>query len=108
MDIREYTEEEVREHFLKSVRGLVNYWDKIETKDSKEKLESLAFSILSLLDGSQVSLPKFIVAPDPHPDDKDFLEKEGENWYPENHKSNVKCDISGVLHEHWKKLRRNK
>lgn len=95
---KEKSEDEVREEFLNHIRGLVEYWDGVEKDTTKEKLEGLAFSILSTLDGN-TSLPSFIVAPLPHEDDKEYSIDNDEDYYPENNNSNIKCDISGCLHE---------
>jgi hypothetical protein len=96
---REKSEYEVREEFLNHVRRLVEYWNGIEKDTTKEKLEGLAFSILTTLDGESATLPSFIVAPLPHEDDKEYHIDNDEDYYPENHNANVKCDISGCLHE---------
>lgn len=96
---REKTTEEVREEFLDHVRYLVSYWDRIEKETTKEKLSGLAFSILSALDGCSAGLPSFIVAPCPHPEDKQYHIDNDEDYYPENHDVDVKCDIAGCLHE---------
>ena len=102
---RQYTEEEVLERFLKQVWVNIDYWegqyDKVvATYPCRRKLEGLAFSILAMLDGSNLDLPKFIVAPDPHPEDKSYLrDVEQENWYPENYDAGVECDLGGYLHE---------
>jgi hypothetical protein len=96
---KEKSKDEVRKEFLNQVRELVFYWDKINQKDTKEKLSGLAFSILTLLDGCSMCSPKFIVAPDPHPEDKEYHIENKEDYYPENYESDVKCDISGCLHE---------
>lgn len=99
---REKTMEEVREEFLGYIEMMINYWDDINSKNTKEKLNGLAFSILSMLDGCSASLPAFIVAPFPHKDDKNFNIEEGNNYYPENNYTNIKCDIAGELHEFFK------
>jgi len=98
---REYTKEEVREQFLYHVRTMVNYWDSIPKKTTKEKLSGLAFSILTALDGCAGDLPGFIVAPLSHPNDKQYRIENEENYYPENHEieNKIKCDIAGGLHE---------
>lgn len=99
MESREYTEEEIKEHFLNHVRMLVNYWDKdVPVQSQSERLSGLAFSILSAIDGYSGALPAFILAPSPHKDDKKFSIDCAENYYPQNHKSNIKCDIAGSLH----------
>lgn len=95
---KELTKEEVQYEFITYIKELVNYWDSVETKSSKEKLNGLAFSILTALDGESANLPAFIVAPEPHKDDKTFREKQGKNYYPENQSDSVKCNISGNLH----------
>lgn len=104
MDSREYTEEEVRQQFLDHVRHLVNYWDKeSRVANQKERLNGLAFSILSAIDGCSASLPSFILAPLPHEDDKQYHIDNGDNYYPENHKLDIKCDIAGDLNENFYK-----
>jgi hypothetical protein len=94
----ELTCDEVQERFLQQVRVSVQYWQHLPDKTVGERLEGLAFSIMAILDGVS-SLPVFIVAPLPHPDDKEFHRDEGEHWWPENHTVAVVCDISGGLHE---------
>lgn len=96
---RKYSKKEVIQNFVLYVKNCVNYWQK-ENKAPKvkDKLEGLAFSILVGIDGEAGDLPKFILAPDPHTDDKSYCEKEGRNYYPDNNHSKVKCDISGELH----------
>jgi len=95
--MREYTEEEVREQFLDHVRMLIDYWDKVNTETTKDKLEGLAFSICSTIDGCAMDLPGFILAPLPHESDKQYHIDNDENYYPENKEAN--CDIAGSLHE---------
>jgi hypothetical protein len=34
-------------------------------------------------------IPTFIVAPNPHPDDRPFLKGARENWWPENHELTI-------------------
>ena len=102
---REFTEDEVLERLLKQVWVNIDYWagrydEEVAAYSCRKKLEGLAFSLLAMLDGSNIDLPKFVVAPDPHPEDKSYLRDiEGENWYPENYNADVKCDLGGSLHE---------
>lgn len=100
MKSREYNEEEIKQQFLDHVRHLVHYWDE-ETRatSQKERLDGLAFSILSAIDGCSASLPSFVLAPLPHEDDKQYAIDNGDNYYPQNHESDIKCDIGGSLHE---------
>lgn len=105
---REYTEEEVREKFLNLVWSYVRYWEKQPDLTCRERLEGLAFGMLVILDGESASMPSFIVAPLPHPDDKAFHKDNGDNWYPENHTTQVTCDISGCLHELFHKANQEK
>ncbi len=97
---REYTEEEVRQQYLELVWSYIDYWHNLPDKTCREKMEGLAFGMLVILDGgTELELPGFIVAPSPHPDDKEYLENQGKNWFPENDESSVNCDISRGLHE---------
>jgi len=102
----EYTTDEVRELFLDHVRYLVDYWATVKpvmggkpSYSCYDRVSGVAFSMLVLLDGGSASFPGFIVAPDPHPDDKDFLKSLEQRWFPENDEANVNCDIAGYLHE---------
>ena len=108
---RPLTEDEARERFLAHVWVMIRFWqNESRVQDVQGKLEGLAFSIMSSLDGSSGGLPRFIVAPSPHKDDKNFCAKEGIDWWkaegddrnrhlywPENKPAT--CDISGCLHE---------
>lgn len=105
--MREKTVEEVRCEFVDKVGDLVDYWSYQEGMSDKDKVEGVAFSILTMLDGCSLDMPGFIVAPLPHEDDKEYDIENGENYYPQNHNSNVKCDIAGVLHYTFS-ARRNK
>jgi len=96
---KEITTDEVKEKFLEHVRVLVRYWDNQNEQTSFEKLSGLAFSILSTIDGSSLDLPKFILAPDPHKEDKEYHIDENSNYYPDNNDIDIKSDISGGLHE---------
>lgn len=99
----ELTTDQVRERFLRSVWGCVDSWEREcrADKSLRERLEGLAFSILAMLDGSNIELPQFIVAPDPHPGDREYHEERRTDWFPENHEltESVRADISGCLHE---------
>ena len=94
---REKTMEETRTEFLERVWTMIDYWEK-QPSPLRGKLDGLAFSILTILDGGS-DLPAFIVAPMPHVDDKLYHKERGENWYPENSHFDVKADIAGGLHE---------
>lgn len=97
---KEKTINEVRNEFLSHIKTLIDYWEKVPNQNSiKDRLSGLAFSILATIDGCSMDLPSFILAPCPHEDDKQFNIEEGNDFYPENHNSNVNCDISGGLHE---------
>ena len=99
-EARVYTEDEIREKFLKHIWLLIQYWECLSKReDVREKLEGLAFSILSMIDGSTYELPAFVLAPMPHPEDKAYHQQRNENWFPQNHEADINCDIAGGLHE---------
>ena len=95
---REKKVEEVRKEFLDHVRNLVDYWVEHGPNDTKEKLDGLAFSILSAIDGCSSDLPPFALIPVCSNEDKKFYIEQGLDYYPTS-PSNVKCDIAGELHE---------
>lgn len=98
---REYTEKEVQEKFIKHIKGLITYWDNVDNRTCKEKMEGLAFSILATIDGSSMDLPGFILAPYPAKSDKAYHKKRGENYFAYNNRHKIKCDIAGSLHENF-------
>ena len=77
---RAYTVEEVREQFLAHIRQTAAYWANLPDLSSKDRCDGVAFSILNVLDGSTM-LPAFNLTVAPHPEDKDYHIKNGENWY---------------------------
>lgn len=50
------------ERFLNHIRSLVEYWEKQDCS-SKKKLDGLAFSILTAIDGDCISLPQYLLSP---------------------------------------------
>ena len=97
---REYTTDEIRERFLETVRRNIDYWEKeARVETIRDRIEGAIFSTLVLLDGGNGSIPGFIVAPLPHPTDKDYHIDNGKDYYPDNNEVEVKGDISGCLHE---------
>lgn len=98
-----YSEDEVRELFLKHVWQMIHYWNN-QQPDRLSALEGLAFTILSTLDGSAMDLPGFLVIPSPHPDDKEDCIAAGDRWFPPYSPGDTTvCDIGGVLHEQFYK-----
>lgn len=102
---KQKSEQEVRNDFLEKVNLLIEYW-KNQSGSDEDKLEGLAFSIFVALDGESADLPGFIVAPYPHKDDKKYRIGMGQDYYPDNNNSKVKCDIAGSLHEDFMNTRR--
>lgn len=113
---RPHTAEEVRSEFLDHVAAMVRYWDELpdidratgNVLDQRGRIEGIAFTILSALDGSSMALPAFVVAPCPHPEDKADCIANGSNYYHEAPKA--RCDIAGglhgLLHQHFAKFPR--
>jgi hypothetical protein len=97
---REKVSDEITAELIEHIRELISYWESTESS-SLEKLNGLAFSILVALDGSGDNLPSFIIAPSPHPEDKQFNIERDNNYYPENHEleNYINGDIGGSLHE---------
>ena len=90
---REYTIEECREKFLTHVAVMADYWAKLPGLSVEARCEGVAFSLLVALDGGTMALPLFVVTPGPHPDDKEYHFRRGEDWWPSE------GDIAGTLHE---------
>ena len=100
---REISTDEARERFLDHLAALTRYWGgaDVGAKTCDERLDGLAFSILSAIDGGSGELPGWILAPVSSPEDTEFYISEGEYWWPENGTGEVHADIAGSLHESW-------
>ena len=97
---RAYTTEEVREQFLKQVSALVLFWETVPDEGPEfSRAYGVAHSILSMLDGCSMQLPKFAIIADPHPDDEEHYKKEGENYYVNPYPRFFDIEIYGPLHE---------
>ena len=105
MEPTAFTEDEIREKFLRYVWGLITYWNGEGESNvgkhtpSRRKLEGLAFSIMSTLDGCSMNFPRFSVMAYPHESDEQYHKDSGERWYPKG------VDIAGCLHELFDKYR---
>lgn len=91
---REYTEEEMQREFVEHIHALIDYWENEDrAPTTKEKLEGLAFSILTAIDGEAMAVPGYKLIPITSEEDKQYYISQGENYYPED------TDIAGSLHE---------
>ncbi len=92
------TEEELRIDFIKYIRSMINYWSEVdiecETADEiKNRLEGLAHSILSLIDGEVSNAPGYELIPISSKENNLYYLSEGERQIPEN------VDIAGSLND---------
>jgi hypothetical protein len=103
---KQLTNEQVRERLLRLFAGMVDYWEKEAPpqRTLRERLNGLAFSMLAALDGESPGVPGFIVAPSPHKTDREYLQGQGRDWFPET--PAVPTDIAGSLHEKWPQFER--
>lgn len=103
---KEITKEEARYLFMKHISSLVDYWHKdTRETDPLRKLEGLAFSILSTIDGSSVGLPMYQLVPSPaSEDDIQYAKEHGFDYYP---KEPMDITDDQALHEIFYEYRRN-
>lgn len=92
-----YTMEEVQEKFLNYLHALVDYWDKVNSRNSKEKMEGLIHSILVTFDGTSIEFPALDIVLRPHPDDKDYHIGNHEQWFEDG--MCINDDV--YLHDMW-------
>jgi len=97
---KQITKEKAREMFLNHIHDMVEFWaNESRKQDPKRKLDGLVFSILALIDGSGMGLPAMDIVLRPHPEDKEFHQKEDEDWFEDGMVINDDCH----LHEFWHK-----
>lgn len=103
---RQYTEEEVRDLFLKKAKHIALYWaNESRTPDVLEKIEGAFHSLFATMDGCSCGLPGFAIVPVCHESDADWHRDQGENWFPRQDESLLVCDIGGALHEYWHQVK---
>ena len=102
---RAYTKEEAREFLLEQIRDIADYWSKAENSSVKDKCDWVAFSILNIFDGCSGGFGCAIdLSLSPHPDDKQYLIDEDENYFESGMVINDDC----MLHElYFKEKTRN-
>jgi len=98
---RAMDKEEVMDQVLRRVEGMVDEWERYPHKTTRERLEGVIYSFLALLDGCDIGIPGFIVAPLPSKEDSDLRGIEGSAWFPDNTEAEnvVQCDLGGTLHD---------
>ena len=102
---RAYTQEEARAMFLERVYEIKKYWEEEPGKKTlQERMGGCIFSIMALLDGSNIDFPAVSLLLDPHEDDIDFHRDQGDNWFE------MGMELTGIheLHDEWQKLRAEK
>ena len=98
-----YTDDQIQEQFLTYIHSLVEYWENEKSEPTtKGKLEGLAFSILSLIDGNTV-LPSFELKSISSEEDIEYYKKQGEDYFPL-----ISGDIAGSLHERFYEIKKTK
>lgn len=93
---RAYTAEELRNNVLNHVRLMVEYWATLPGLDERSRCDGVAFSILTMIDGSADQPPMALVALSSDEDKKYSVEK-GENWV--EHGTVINDDV--MLHEEY-------
>ena len=97
---RAITPEEGVDIFMKTLANLAHYWGTLEARDGPQtpldRCNGLAFSILSLIDGSTLSMPAIDLVPSPCHEDKEYAISEGENWW-----EGLPINGDVMLHELW-------
>lgn len=110
---RAYRVEECREMFLDQVSNIYRYWLNIELphgwdakgqSETEYRMEGFLFSMFVIFDGGSTGVPGFDLVPVPHPEDREYLIEQGENWWPENQPINV--DYSFHDSFNWQRLRK--
>ncbi len=94
---RAYTHDEVVSIIIDHSRMMAKYWANLPDKTPLERCEGVAFSILTLLDGSTMSLPGVDLILRPHESDKEYHIENGENYFEPD------MIISTALHEFFHK-----
>lgn len=105
---RIYLTEEIKEQFLQRTLEIANYWISLEDKTKEESVKGAIFSILAMIDGCNVDIPGFILAPLTSRENQEYALKNGEKYYLLNDSERIFNDIAGSLHDRFSKLKSEK
>lgn len=94
---KEMTKELARERFLALVRGVAATWAGYELPNEAERCDGVVFGVLNIIDGNSGVLPALNLVLCPHPDDKAFNLKGGDNYYPAGLVINDDCALHELL-----------
>lgn len=97
----EYTNAEIKAKYLRHIAHMCRYWEhESRAPTNREKLEGLAFSILSMLDGCTI-LPGVTMIARGTEEDMEFHQENGSRWYPVvgEELMDTPHDFGGALHE---------
>lgn len=106
-DLKPYTADETRAHFLDHARMVAMYWARADLERTREptqppltpmqerieRAEGVVFSMLALLDGC-TEFPAVFLSVETHPTDEGFRRSRGERWYEDG------LTFNGGVHMH--------
>lgn len=78
---RPWTPEEVAEKLIHQSLAMADYWAGLKDRTPNEMTRGVVFSMLAMLDGSNVCLPMFDLTPVSAEEDKEYHTSRGENYY---------------------------
>ena len=105
---RAYTKEEAQRAILEQIAHTVDYWEKESRRpDARGKLTGLAFSILAMIDGSNIGIPAIDLVLRPHPDDEQYHKDEGENWWEDGMAINDEVHLHEMWHQVYREVTGN-
>lgn len=87
----------------------VNYWDELDdpTKTTRDRIAGCVFSMLAMMDGSNVTIPGFMLIPMSTDEDVDYTERASERPWPSTDEIKdllEQYDIGGALHDRFHQL----
>lgn len=96
---KEMSKEEGVKALLEAMANIALFWGTTHNQTQLSACNGVVFSTLSMLDGSSTGLPAFSLHPQPHPEDKQYSQENGQDWWGE---SAINDNV--YLHEMWSKF----
>lgn len=78
---RAYTKEEVRQILYKHMKDACKYWSRQKRETEEDRMLGLCHTLLATFDGSVLNLPAIDLRLSCHSTDKEFNQRNGENWF---------------------------
>ena len=100
-----WSREQAQQLYFGELADYVREWARVPGKTPIERCRGLVFSILAMFDGESGTLPGVDLHVSPHESDKEYLRRQGRNWFEPDMVLNPQGELHDRWQEHWQSRR---